>query len=118
MLSALIVAGGSSQRMGFDKLFAVIAGEFVLAHSMRAFDRATSVNEIIVVAQEERHDEIRKLTADAGLKKVRSIVRGGDRRQDSVRAGLSGIHRRARSEERRVGKEVRAGVVAQQRTGR
>jgi len=95
MLSALIVAGGSSQRMGFDKLFAVIAGEFVLAHSMRAFDRATSVNEIIVVAQEERHDEIRKLTADAGLKKVRSIVRGGDRRQDSVRAGLSGIHRRA-----------------------
>ncbi len=95
MLSAIIVAGGSSQRMGFDKLFAVIAGEFVLAHSMRAFDRATSVSEIIVVARKERHDEIRKLSADAGLKKVRSIVRGGDRRQDSVRAGLSGIHRRA-----------------------
>jgi len=27
MLSAIIVAGGSSQRMGFDKLFASIAGE-------------------------------------------------------------------------------------------
>jgi len=37
MLSAIIVAGGSSQRMGFDKLFAVIAGEPVIAHSIRAF---------------------------------------------------------------------------------
>ena len=96
MLSAIIVAGGSSQRMGFDKLFAIIAGEPVLAHSMRAFDRATCITEIIIVAREERHDEIRKLSADAGLKKIRSIVRGGDRRQDSVRAGLSGMHRRAR----------------------
>src|SRR5215471_8568148 len=94
MLSAIIVAGGSSQRMGFDKLFAIIADEPVLAHSMRAFDRAPSVSEIIVVAREEQHDEIRKLSADAGFGKVRVIVRGGDRRQDSVRAGLSGMHRR------------------------
>ena len=34
MLSAIIVAGGSSQRMGFDKLFAIIAGEPVLAHAI------------------------------------------------------------------------------------
>ena len=95
MLSAIIVAAGSSQRMGFDKLFAIIAGEPVLAHSMRAFDRATSVSEIIVVAREERHDEIRKVSADAGLKKIRAIVPGGDRRQDSVRAGLSRMHRGA-----------------------
>src|SRR2546430_7548536 len=94
MLSAILVAGGRSQRMGFDKLFAIIAGEPVLAHALRAFDRATSVSEIIVVAREERHDEIRKLIGDAGLKKVRSIVPGGDRRQDSVQAGLLRIHRR------------------------
>src|SRR5262249_17919901 len=92
VLSAIIVAGGSSQRMGFDKLFAIIAGEPVLAHAMRAFDRATSVTEIIVVAREERHDEIRKLCGDARMKKVRSIVPGGDRRQDSVRAGLNRMH--------------------------
>jgi 2-C-methyl-D-erythritol 4-phosphate cytidylyltransferase len=95
MLSAILVAGGSSQRMGFDKLFAIIAGEPVLAHAMRAFDRATCVSEIIVVAREERHDEIRKLIGDAGFKKVGSIVPGGDRRQDSVRAGLGRLHRRA-----------------------
>ena len=95
MLSAILVAGGSSQRMGFDKLFAIIAGEPVLAHSLRAFDRATSVSEIIVVAREERHDEIRKLIGDAGFKKVRSIVPGGDRRQDSVQAGMRRIDGRA-----------------------
>jgi 2-C-methyl-D-erythritol 4-phosphate cytidylyltransferase len=88
VLSAIIVAGGSSQRMGFDKLFAIIAGEPVIAHAIRAFDRANSVSQIIVVARAERHDEIKKISRNAGFKKVRSIIAGGERRQDSVRAGL------------------------------
>jgi 2-C-methyl-D-erythritol 4-phosphate cytidylyltransferase len=96
MLSAIIVAGGSSQRMGFDKLFAIIAGQAVIAHAIRAFDRTTSVNEIVVVAREERHDEIRRITRDGGFKKVGSIVRGGERRQDSVLAGLDRIDRAAK----------------------
>ena len=82
--------------MGFDKLFAVIAGEPVIAHAIRAFERATSVKEIVVVAREERHDEIRKISRDTGFKKVRSIVPGGEHRQDSVRAGLDGIDREAK----------------------
>ena len=77
--------------MGFDKLFAVIAGEPVIAHPIRAFERATSVGEIVVVAREDRHDEIRKISRDRGFKKVLSIVPGGERRQDSVRAGLDRI---------------------------
>jgi len=92
MLSAILVAGGSSQRMGFDKLFAVIAGEPVIAHPIRAFERATSVGEIVVVAREDRHDEIRKISRDRRFKKVLSIVPGGKRRQDSVRAGLDRIN--------------------------
>ena len=95
MLSAIIVAGGSSQRMGFDKLFAVIAGEPVVAHAIRAFERAKSVSEIVVVTREQRHGEIRKITSGAGFKKIRAIVPGGERRQDSVRAGLDRIDRDA-----------------------
>jgi 2-C-methyl-D-erythritol 4-phosphate cytidylyltransferase len=95
MLSAIIVAGGSSQRMGFDKLFAAIAGEPVIAHAIRAFERATSVGEIVVVAREQGHDEIRKITSGAEFKKIRAIVPGGERRQDSVRAGLDRIDRDA-----------------------
>jgi 2-C-methyl-D-erythritol 4-phosphate cytidylyltransferase len=91
MLSAIIVAGGSSERMGFDKLFAVIAGEPLIAHSIRAFEHAKSVTEIIVVTREQRHDELQRIASGAGFRKIRAIVPGGERRQDSVRAGLDRI---------------------------
>src|ERR1051325_11194307 len=96
MLGGVIVAGGSSRRMGFDKLFAVIAGEPVIAHAIRAFERATSIGEIVVVARQKRRDEITKIISGAGFKKIGAIVRGGERRQDSVRAGLDHIDRDAR----------------------
>jgi 2-C-methyl-D-erythritol 4-phosphate cytidylyltransferase len=88
MLTAIIVAAGDSRRMGFDKLFVAIAGKPVIAHTIRAFERARCVDGIIVVAREDRHDEIKTIVHDEDLKKVRSIIRGGEHRQDSVRAGL------------------------------
>src|SRR6476646_5038262 len=96
MLSAIIVAGGSSQRMGFDKLFVTIADEPVIAHAIRAFEGAKSVSEIIIVTREQRHDELQKIASGAGFKKIRAIVPGGERRQDSVRAGLGRIDRDAK----------------------
>ena len=92
MLSAIIVAAGSSRRTGFDKLFAEIAGAPVIAHTIRAFERAPSVNEIIVVAREDRHGEIKKIVRKETFKKVRPIIRGGEYRQDSVRAGLGSVN--------------------------
>ena len=88
MLTAIIVAAGSSRRMGFDKLFAEIAGKPVIAHSIAAFERAGSISEIIVVAREDRHAEIRKITDRENFGKIRSIIAGGEHRQDSVAAGL------------------------------
>ena len=88
MLSAIIVAAGSSRRMGFNKLFATIAGKPVIAHAIQAFERSRSVTEIIIVARESQHDEIRELARAKGFKKVRAIIAGGEHRQDSVRAGL------------------------------
>ncbi len=88
MLTAIIVAAGDSRRMGFDKLFAAIAGKPVIAHTISAFQRANSVNEIIVVAREDRQNEIKTIVRDRRSEKVRSIVPGGKHRQDSVRAGL------------------------------
>jgi 2-C-methyl-D-erythritol 4-phosphate cytidylyltransferase len=92
MLTAIIVAAGSSQRMGFDKLFATIAGKSIIAHTLHAFERACSVSQIIVVAREDRHDEIRKISDAEKFKKVGSIIAGGERRQDSVRAGLNRLN--------------------------
>jgi len=91
MLSAIIVAAGSSRRMGFDKLFAEIVGKPVIAHSLNAFARTESVNEIVVVAQEDRHRDIEQIVRDENLNNVRAIVRGGEHRHDSVRAGLETV---------------------------
>jgi 2-C-methyl-D-erythritol 4-phosphate cytidylyltransferase len=96
MLTAIIVAAGSSQRMGFDKLFATIAGKPLIAHTLDAFERASSVNEVIVVALEDRHGEIEKIVRAENFKKVCSIIAGGERRQDSVRAGLDRLSAEAK----------------------
>src|SRR5260370_13279632 len=89
MLPAIIVAAGGSRRMGFDKLFATIAGKPVIAHSIDAFERTASVSEIIVVAREDRHGEVKEIVGNENFGKVRSIIAGGEHRQDSVRAGLA-----------------------------
>lgn len=84
VLSAIIVAAGSSRRMGFDKLFVDLLGKPVIAHTIDAFERANSVNEIVIVAREDRHEQLRGFRAT----KVKAIVSGGEHRQDSVAAGL------------------------------
>jgi 2-C-methyl-D-erythritol 4-phosphate cytidylyltransferase len=88
MLTAILVAAGDSRRMGFDKLFAAVAGKLVIAHTIGAFERAKSVAGIIVVAREDRHDDIKAIVREEKFGKVRSIIPGGKHRQDSVRAGV------------------------------
>jgi 2-C-methyl-D-erythritol 4-phosphate cytidylyltransferase len=96
MLTAIIVGAGSSQRMGFDKLFETIVGKAVLAHTITAFENAKSVSQIIVVAREARHRDLEKLVRDQNWKKIQSVVTGGEHRQDSVRAGLEQLSENAR----------------------
>ena len=88
MLSAIIVAAGSSWRMGFNKLFATMAEKPVIAHTILAFERSRSVTEIIIVAREDQRDEIGEMAGVESFKKIRSIIAGGEHRQDSVCAGL------------------------------
>src|SRR5438034_10461405 len=82
--------------MGFDKLFAAVAGKPVIAQTIRAFERASSVDEIIVVGRENRHEEIKAIVRDENFVKVQSIIPGGRQRQDSVRAGLDHLDSFAR----------------------
>jgi 2-C-methyl-D-erythritol 4-phosphate cytidylyltransferase len=93
MLSAIIVAAGNSTRVGFDKLFAPIAGRSVIQYSLEAFEHADCVDQIIVVCRETTMDAVSKMVGP--MKKVRAVVRGGERRQDSVAAGLKAISKSA-----------------------
>lgn len=91
MLTAIIVAAGSSQRMGFDKIFAQLAGRPVVAHAIDAFEQTASVHEILLVGRKDRLQELEEIVRAQKFSKVRRVIAGGDRRQDSVRAGLNQI---------------------------
>jgi 2-C-methyl-D-erythritol 4-phosphate cytidylyltransferase len=68
------------------KAFVTLGGVPMLLHSARAFDAARSVSAIVVVAPEDRLAEAR--AALRTIAKPVTVVAGGARRQDSVRAGL------------------------------
>jgi 2-C-methyl-D-erythritol 4-phosphate cytidylyltransferase len=85
--AAILVAAGSSRRMGFDKLAADLAGQTVLRRTFEAFLAAESVVEIILVGPVERE----KLLGGQTFQKPLRRVAGGAERQDSVAAGLAAI---------------------------
>jgi 2-C-methyl-D-erythritol 4-phosphate cytidylyltransferase len=89
MFSAIIVAAGSSERMGFDKLFALVSGKPVIAHTIAAFENTKCVDEIIVVGRAESLGELGKIIGKPT--KVKQIVAGGAERHDSVRSGLEHV---------------------------
>ena len=90
MLTAIIVAAGSSERMGFDKLFALVSGKPVIAHTIAAFERTDCVDEIILVGRADSLGEFRKIVSEPT--KVKEIIAGGAERSDSVRAGLDHLN--------------------------
>jgi len=90
MLSAIIVAAGSSERMGFDKLFALVNGKPVIAHTIAAFERTDCIDEIILVGRADSLGELRKVVSEPT--KVKQVIAGGAERSDSVRAGLDHLN--------------------------
>lgn len=87
---AVIVAAGESRRMGgVDKVLALLGGKPVLARVIDTFQRCSSINQIVVVLSEQNLERGRQLVAEQGWSKVTEVCPGGERRQDSVAAGLS-----------------------------
>lgn len=88
--AAIVVAAGSSSRMGgIDKLAAIVAGRPLLAHGLVAIAAAPEVGRIVVVTAPERMATI----AAAGWlpAEVSAVVAGGGRRQESVALGLAAL---------------------------
>ena len=93
---AVILAGGSGSRMKSDKTKQMIEilGETVLHRSVRAFDEASTVDEIVVVARAEERDEIEAMLSD--IKKPFTVTVGGATRSASARRGFEAISPAAR----------------------
>ena len=85
---AILVAAGSSRRMGFDKLTADLAGKPVAVHSLLAFEQCANVERIVVVTREERVPEFEALGREHGISKLARVVSGGAERHLSVWNGI------------------------------
>lgn len=90
-MTAVLVAAGSSTRMGFDKLSFDLGGETVLERSVRAFDECPEVDELVIVTGASSENAQR---AAARCKKPMRLVRGGSTRAESARSGVAAAHGR------------------------
>jgi len=88
-VGVIIAAGGASQRMGgLDKLYAMLGGKPVLVRATLPFQKSPLVDQIVVVVAGEKVNQCQQLIPGGEWSKVTNICAGGERRQDSVAAGL------------------------------
>jgi len=93
-VAAIVVAGGSSRRMGFDKLWADLHGRPVFLHSLATLQASPDISHIVLVtpasASASNREAFQKATRP--LDKVRDVISGGTERHLSVWAGLQTLH--------------------------
>ena len=91
-VAAVVVAAGRGERLGApEKVLLPLAGRPMLAWSLLALERAETIGPVVVVAGSHTREAIARLVRDEGFAKVETIVAGGERRQDSVAAGLAAL---------------------------
>ncbi len=83
-VSVLIVAAGEGRRFGTAKQFALLKGETLLDRCLGAFEMNGSVDEMILILPDPEQRDLLK----GNYRKVVAVVKGGPRRQDSVRNGF------------------------------
>ncbi len=88
---AIIPSAGMGRRLGsVRKNYLTLLGRPVLAHTLAAFENASSIDSVIVVVPpgDERFCA-GEIVARYGFRKVIAVVAGGTERQDSVRNGIA-----------------------------
>jgi len=89
-VTAIIPAAGQGTRMGatLPKSLIPIAGVPLVIHTLRRFDAAPSIDEVVIVASRQVMEQLPELLESYGIEKVTTVVLGGKERQDSVRIGF------------------------------
>lgn len=90
---AIIPAGGKGKRSGFSapKQYLKFRGKELIVYTLEVFQKNDLVDEIVVSAEPAYLTLFNKLIKDYNLFKVKSIVEGGEERQDSVYNALKSI---------------------------
>jgi 2-C-methyl-D-erythritol 4-phosphate cytidylyltransferase len=90
-LSAVVVAAGRSQRMGFDKLLTPLAGRPLLLHTLERLFLTQAPREIVLVVRPGSEAEMERLLAPLAGRGTIRLAPGGAQRQDSVQNGLQAV---------------------------
>lgn len=122
--AAVIVAGGSSTRMGEDKILMELHGRTVIEHTLRAFQDSDCIDEIVVATMGDKIPAIANIAREAGISKLKCVTEGGADRtasswagvqECSEHAGLIAIHDAARPLV--TGEIIRSAVTAAMERG-
>ena len=90
---AIIPAGGKGIRSGTatPKQYLKFNNKELIVYTIEVFQKNDLVNEIIISAEPEYFELLRKLKEKYSLTKISNIVKGGETRQDSVYNALKSI---------------------------
>lgn len=98
---AIIIAGGSGQRMGQDipKQFIHVYDKPVLIYTLESFERHPQIDAIEVVCIDGWQEVLRAYAKQFGITKLRQIVTGGASGQESIRNGVFHLEGEAQAED-------------------
>lgn len=86
--AAVLLAGGSGRRLGFDKILTPLLGRPVISYALEALAQAPEVGRIVVVGKPDSVADLERLARDSVRHQDLKVVVGGAERQDSVWNGL------------------------------
>lgn len=98
---ALIIAGGSGNRMGqnIPKQFLTVNERPVIIYTLEAFQKHPEIDEIAVVCIEGWQSVLQAYANQFNITKLKYIVAGGKNGQDSIRNGVFELEKKHNSED-------------------
>lgn len=93
MITALLTAAGTGTRMGQDipKQFLHVNNKPVIIYTMEVFERDPNIDAIVVVTLDAWVEVLSTYAKQYGITKLKTIVKGGDTGQESIRNGIQAI---------------------------
>lgn len=86
--SCVVVAAGSSSRMGEDKLALTLGGRPVLERTLAVLELSAYIDELVVVTRSEKIPQVAAMARDCGFEKLKCVTEGGENRTESAWRGV------------------------------
>lgn len=92
---ALIIAGGSGQRMGQDvpKQFLTVNDKPIIIYTLENFQNNSLIDGILVVCIDGWQGVLQAFAKQFNITKLKCIIKGGASAQESIRLGVNELHK-------------------------